>query len=1304
MTTAGSTAANVPHVLDEVLGYLNFSSGLPDAQTLGNLSRLYSFIESDGRQRDDAWQVLWGQLTGRLGKLRGTSAAFSDTTQAESVLRLTFDEFIPAYRQFHRDLLAHQSDGQLWRPFFLGRVFEAILHERSSADSDAAVIEQARRRLDDFIGHRPVATLETQRIEPYEHEWVRPIPLFIRGAGIAHGRYRVLIEEALRILEATDRELLAEAYFDPDVLDELALDPRAYDFDHPVNKRPNYQFGQWDPHHIDNRGRYRRVVLQQVTLDALMQWVEEPGGAGDAQRLFEAAAALSGTILMASGTSGSGPDTHDSTTTLATLLPKIAAYRDRFYRQLVDSAPGQRGDGLRAEVSAGRQPLGAVRQHLNHYLARRRAAQLEHVHVALLFASMGYPASALQQAHVIPVAAARMRCEIQCRITSGHLALEMVELSSAAQALAQADELLQRAIGCGAMVDPWNILGFQGQFSVFPAMENAVSDHRIQQLVELLEQIFGLYARLWSEAAARSQPQLEETLSRRMRPLAEWWDQFAATAVESVEAFSGAEAYDSAREVAAALAAWHRAGAAAGDIAFWRTHVEYFQSPKAYALVVESLLEKQDFVAAMALLMQWVGQAGAMALREGEYSFHVLARRWLSAVCGGDREPSVGRNLATSERQALVRKFFDYLEANAEDFWQVPRLELEASGTSPGPPERDDSDEDVYGAAYDEMVYVDSTDDNVEGETLEQGGAPTEYELDAEGQRLADRLMLVCTAAALWKNAALAASGLEPRVMLEDDMLQRWLEQAQSNQRGLTHLLSSVEKQKIPPPTASRESLLEYDRRRNVKETLLENIVTTAVLTADSVVLLGARRDVPGTTVEPAELLVRAILAGDTAEARRRWPEFVDHIRRQALLYLPLGKGGQAQQIVRARSVQHLLRDLLRWLPRLGLLREACQVVQLARDMEIEHPVGAGAVSEFDRLFEVGYKSIVEAIVQVSEDWGGSDETLADSKRDNLLVEQLELFTESMLRQWLAHSRTLRLSALEKITDEKRWQELVEFVERYGGDLFTQRFLNLGNLRAILHQGVGAWLEQLAAQPDPELRLVVDLDAGTVRTDSVEPLGLILEAVAENYSEYRDYNSTTTQSDRGELLYTFLDFIRLRVQYDRVAWHLRPVLMAHEVLVRRGRSAAAELWRRSLAHRTAEIADSLQARYSELTQKYNMRLPTVADRLAQRFVRPLAIDRVRALAKPAMEEARQGAAPTAFGLLEQEIEELMQEPTGVGLEVPAWLLALEREVQQVRRSAEHGAWTDETHFPLAQKPLSPDDVQRELAGWDNPVE
>ena len=60
--------------------------------------------------------------------------------------------------------------------------------------------------------------------------------------------------------------MLAEAGFDLEALEELAFDLRAYDHGHPANRRPNYVFGEWDPHQIDGQGRYRRYVARQVTL------------------------------------------------------------------------------------------------------------------------------------------------------------------------------------------------------------------------------------------------------------------------------------------------------------------------------------------------------------------------------------------------------------------------------------------------------------------------------------------------------------------------------------------------------------------------------------------------------------------------------------------------------------------------------------------------------------------------------------------------------------------------------------------------------------------------------------------------------------------------------------------------------------------------------------------------------------------------------------------------------------------------------------------------------------------------------
>ena len=78
-----------------------------------------------------------------------------------------------------------------------------------------------------------------------------------------------------------------------------------------------------------------------------------------------------------------------------------------------------------------------------------------------------------------------MKCRIQCGLTTGHLAIDRGELAAAAATLPEIEDLLHRAIECGALIDPWYILGFGGQFSLFPAVENSVHDHRADELIVL---------------------------------------------------------------------------------------------------------------------------------------------------------------------------------------------------------------------------------------------------------------------------------------------------------------------------------------------------------------------------------------------------------------------------------------------------------------------------------------------------------------------------------------------------------------------------------------------------------------------------------------------------------------------------------------------------------------------------------------------------------------------------------------------------------------------------------------------------
>jgi hypothetical protein len=1331
-SSAPQPDARLTPILEEIVGYLNFSSGTTDPKFLRNLNELFRSIYGNGNRADENGANLLPRFTQptqqTIDRLRQNGGAFADTTQAESVLDILVNHLFPAYREFHRDLLFHQETGELWQPFFVGRACEAILSQGSPWNETDRIVAGSLEQLNDFVGYRPVATLESGNLsDPYPHEFVRPIPLFIAGAGVAMGRYEQIITLALNILANTDDDLLSRAWFDIDRLEEIALDPRAYDFDHPVNRRPNYHFGQWDPHHISNEGYYSRFVLQQVTLDALLSRCEchaYPDDSNEDECWIEAASVLAGTMLMAAGTSGDSPARHDSNVTLSTLLPHIASYRDEFYEQLLGQIEGDHGSRLMEESERFRQPFGAARQHLNHELARRRALQMQRVHLAYLYARLGYPEAAQRQADSVRVPSARMLSEIYCRLTAGHDAIDTGEMARTVENLQEIENLTHRAIECGALVDPWNVVGFGGNFSLFPALENSVHDWRVDELIELVEQVLDLCARAWSEAAAIDDAEMEKVFSTMLARVSRWWDQFATYSVEGVNRLVAKEIEVSANLVAGALNAWHKAGAASGDVSFWRMFVDQFDNSKAFELVIEALLDHSDTVASMALMMQWVSQKDRTPLEEGESSFRRLSFRWLATVEEMQEESGVNR-------WPEVARFFDFLEANAEEYWQAPSLVLDGSmgelyddlddvdyfedDDSEGDPElggeEDDEEEEIFDAAYDEMVFRDSSDDGIEGGIFEEGDEYEDSEWEFEVQRLEQRLDFLSTVANLWKHAVIVWGGHNSENIVADhntrpaELFQAWLSQASTNYGSLIELLETVHRFHFALPSGSHDSLVEYDRLRTIKESLIQEIITTCVETADAARLLAATHGVDleniEPLVEPIDLrsveLLQSVL-GDPDQVRLLWPDFLDSLRPLPLLYVPHSRGGEPRQIVNTRCLQHLLNDLLGWLPQLGLIRETCQLLELAQQMESDHPVGQGAVTEFDRLFENGYQAIVRSMIISAELWDEEIPINGSQHADHLLIDALQLLTEGQLDRWLQHSRTLRLSVVERLSEDKDWERFVEFIKRYGADIFDHRLMSsLGNLRGILHQGVDTWLETLEEDPEAEdnMRLLSELDNEWPREDAVEQLTLALESVVENYRVYRDYNTTTTQSDHGELLYMLVDFLRLRANYDRVAWNLKPVIWAHEILIRHRRLLAAEIWCQAFAERTTDAADAHQAKLEKLSKQYGMRLATIADRIGERFVRPLLIDRVRALVEPAL-TAEGSARQEAFDALEREIASLANEPSGAGLDLPDWLAAMEDEVTSARTRYSYQSLADRLNSRIGQVRLSWSELLQQL--------
>ena len=1303
--------SDVLSAIEQVLGYLNFSSGSSDPQFYRNLDIIDQWFAhndaegtipsqpaTDNDLPSPRWRKVLTLLDEQLRRLVTENASFKKADQANEALRLVRDHIIPEYRRFHRDLLFHQSDNKLFGAFMLGRIFESLLRHPQPWPQDSIIADQTVSELNCFIGHRPVPALESQKIEPRVHEWVRPVPMYIAGAGVASGPYHDLIECTIELLRNLDEDLARAAYFDPEALEELAFDPRAYDFDHPVNRRPSYHFGEWDPHRIDNKGRYRRFVVREVNLEALLQRVEHIStsaiGAACPPRdelIWEAAVVLTGTILMASGVSGGGPDTHDSNTTLSTIVTRFAAYRDAFYERVIQPLDTPLGDRLREEQEKLHQPFGGARQNLNTVLSQRRARQLEHVKLANVFARMGYVDAAQHQIDAVPVASARMMCRIDCAITAGRQALNRGERDRAMAELDAAVDLIHRGIACGAIVDPWNILGFDANFSLFPALENSVRDHRVDDLLTKIERIGDLFARSWSDAAAANDLKVANGIRSRYDEFTEWWHQFASHEVAAIDANSARLDFDAAHQVAGALNSWHREGAATGDVKFWAPFVEGFDSPKAYALVIATLLGKYDFVSSMSLLIHWLSQHDRVGLGQGTESFYRLANHWIRAVTGaGFRHATSTEQLPrmeTTEAWKLLYRFFDFLEANAEELWQPPKFQLakeQRESRNPLAGDIEDSDDDdLFHAAYEDVVYKDSTDDGVDGPVFENARR-TDEELRIEAKRVADRLEFLNTLAELWTATSIAA-GSVPLERLSDDpertrtTLQNWYRQAHSNRHRLLELIDAISGESIPTPAGHQESMIDYDRYRSVIASLTEKTIVTTVEMSQAerfllaVVQIHAQADATQPLTDNAaidhelHLSARLVAAGiqrDRETASQVGEQLLSELPDKQILYVPQSRGGCAKSIAVVRMRQRIIENSLIVLPRLGLLASTQRLINTARKMELNELEGRAAVTQFDELFEVGFRELVRCCVRTT-----NPSTIRDSEfdADHELIGCMEQLTEAILRTWLEHSQTLRLSALENVLDDDSWKSLVEFIRSYGGDLFTQRFLNLSNLRAILHCGVDSWFAQIEESGvEAPFRLLRELDQSIPRKTAVAHLTLIFNSVVENFNQYQDYNLTTTQSDQGEQLFTLLDFLRLQATYDRIAWHLKPVIIAHEIIVRAGRSEAAQMWRRALAERVGEEAAGYQRRLGALQEKYAMRMASVANRIAERFTRPMTVDRMRASVGPAIEQLSQPVPRHAFELLEEETAMLMREPAGSGFGAPPWLTALEQEIDRIR--------------------------------------
>ena len=75
---------------------------------------------------------------------------------------------------------------------------------------------------------------------------------------------------------------------------------------------------------------------------------------------------------------------------------------------------------------------------------------------------------------------------------------------------------------------------------------------------------------------------------------------------------------------------------------------------------------------------------------------------------------------------------------------------------------------------------------------------------------------------------------------------------------------------------------------------------------------------------------------------------------------------------------------------------------------------------------------------------------------------------------------------------------------------------------------------------------------------------------------------------------------------------------------------------------------------------------------------------------------REGQPPLSFVEFQEGVTPLVDEPSGVGFEVPNWLETLEREVEEVRLGTDEDSEPLDPLLPVAEVRLTPDEVKRQI--------
>jgi len=162
----------------------------------------------------------------------------------------------------------------------------------------------------------------------------------------------------------------------------------------------------------------------------------------------------------------------------------------------------------------------------------------------------------------------------------------------------------------------------------------------------------------------------------------------------------------------------------------------------------------------------------------------------------------------------------------------------------------------------------------------------------------------------------------------------------------------------------------------------------------------------------------------------------------------------------------------------------------------------------------------------------------------------------------------------------------------------------------------------------------------------------------------------TTQSDYGQNLHILIDFLRLKCEYQRRHWMLKPFFLVHRCLINWQLWDLAEIWEETVESHFQGWSEVFVKKYNRIRNSHGIHLPGLFETLNKGLGFPLAMQHVLGLVRHVIRELETGQTGPTLARLRERIRSFGTFHVRYGFQRPEWIDDLENAIQRAQLNLE----------------------------------